>query len=104
VATHEGAASILDNLHMLLDVLADVLVHPKVANRRAAVASVVEQFSTRQYRCVQADEWIVVALRHSIFAQGGPALTPMTARERNAFSGVHGQHYGPRRAPPPCDP
>lgn len=104
VATHEGAASIVDNLHMMLDVLADVLVHPKVPNRRAAVTSVVEQFSTRSYRCVHVDEWIVVALRHSIFAQGGPALTPMTARERNAFSGVHGQHYGPRRAPPPCDP
>lgn len=104
VATHEGAASIIDNLHIMLDVLADVLVHPKVTSRRAAVQAVVEQFSTRQYRCVQVDEWIVVALRHSIFAQGGPALAAMTARERNAFSGVHGQHYGPRRLPPPCDP
>ena len=104
VATHERAAAIIDNLHMMLDVLADVLVHPKVTNRRAAVATVVEQFSTRQYRCVQVDEWIVVALRHSIFAQGGPALAAMSARERNAFSGVHGQHYGPRRPPPPCDP
>jgi hypothetical protein len=104
VATHEGAASIIDNLHMVLDVLADVLVHPKVTSRRAAVQAVVEQFSTRQYRCVLVDEWIVVALRHSIFAQGGPALAAMTARERNSFAGVHGQHYGPRRLPPPCDP
>jgi hypothetical protein len=104
VATHEGAASIIDNLHMMLDVLADVLVHPKVTSRRAAVQTVVEQFSTRSYRCVQVDEWIVVALRHSIFAQGGPALASMTTRERNAFAGVHGQHYGPRRLPPPCDP
>ena len=104
VATHERTAAIIDNLHMMLDVLADVLVHPKVTNRRAAVAAVVEQFSTRHYRCVQVDEWIVVALRHSIFAQGGPALAAMSARERNAFSGVHGQHYGPRRAPPPCGP
>lgn len=104
VALHERSAAVIDNLHMMLDVLADVLVHPKVTNRRAAVATVVEQFSTRHYRCVQVDEWIVVALRHSIFAQGGPALAAMSARERNAFSGVHGQHYGPRRAPPPCDP
>ncbi len=104
VALHDRAASIIDNLHMMLDVIADVLVHPTVPDRRAAVATVIEQFSTRQYRCVQVDEWIVVALRHSIFAQGGPALAVMTARERNAFSGVHGQHYGPRRLPPPCDP
>lgn len=104
VALHDRAASIIDNLHMMLDVIADVLVHPAVPDRRAAVATVIEQFSTRQYRCVQVDEWIVVGLRHSIFAQGGPALAVMTARERNAFSGVHGQHYGPRRLPPPCDP
>jgi len=104
VALHEGAASIIDNLHMMLDVLADVLAHPAVRNRRAAVETVIAQFSDREYRCVQADEWIVVALRHSIFAQGGPALAPMTARERNSFSGVHGQHYGPRRLPPPCEP
>jgi hypothetical protein len=45
-----------------------------------------------------------MALRHSIFAQGGPALATMTTFERNAFSGNHGQHYGPRRAPPACDP
>jgi hypothetical protein len=104
VATHDRTAAIIDNLHMMLDVLADVLVHPGVKNRRAAVQTVVEQFSTRDHRCVQVDEWIVVALRHSIFAQGGPALAAMSARERNAFSGVHGQHYGPRRLPPPCDP
>ena len=104
VALQEPAAAIVDNLHMMLDVLADVLAHPAVTNRRAAIDTVIEQFSNRQYRCVQVDEWIVVALRHSIFAQGGPALAVMTARERNAFSGVHGQHYGPRRLPPPCDP
>jgi hypothetical protein len=104
VATHDRAAAIVDNLHMMLDVLADVLVHPAVRNRRAAVQKVVDEFSTRHYRCVQVDEWIVVALRHSIFAQGGPALATMSARERNAFAGVHGQHYGPRRLPPPCDP
>jgi hypothetical protein len=104
VATHDRSAAVIDNLHMMLDVLADVLVHAAPATRRAAADAVADQFSTRPYRCVQVDEWIVVALRHSIFAQGGPALAPMTARERNAFSGVHGQHYGPRRAPPPCDP
>jgi hypothetical protein len=64
----------------------------------------IEQFTNRRYRCVQVDEWIVVALRHSIFAQGGPALGTMNGYERNGFSGVHGQHYGPRRLPPPCDP
>lgn len=103
VAVHDEAAAIVDNLNMMLDVLTDVLVHPAVADRRAAVDEVIGQFTDRQYRCVQTDEWIVVALRHSIFAQGGPALGTMTTYERNGFSGNHGQHYG-RRAPPPCDP
>jgi hypothetical protein len=104
VLTHDRAASIVDNLNMMLDVLTDVLVHPAVTDRRAAVDEVIAQFTDRQYRCVQTDEWIVVALRHGIFAQGGHALATMTTWERNAFSGNHGQHFGARRAPPPCDP
>jgi hypothetical protein len=104
VALHERSAAIIDNLNMMLDVLGDVLIHPGVTNRRAAVDDVITRFTDRQYRCVQAEEWIVAALRHSIFAQGGYALAAMSGYERNAFSGMHGQHYGRRRAPPPCDP
>ena len=104
VAVHAGAAAVIDNLNMMLDVIADVFAHPTVPDRRAAVNEVVAQFTTRDYRCVQADEWIVVALRHSIFAQGGFALRPMAGYERNAFYGGPGQHYAVRRAPPACDP
>ena len=104
VALHERSAAIIDNLNMMLDVISDVLVHPGVANRRAEVDDVIARFTDRQYRCVQTEEWIVVALRHSIFAQGGHALAAMSGYERNAFSGMHGQHFGRRRAPPPCDP
>ena len=70
----------------------------------AALLSIeaVAQFIDRQYRCVQVDEWIVVALRHSIFDQGGFALASMSGYERNAFG--HGHHYGVKRAPPACDP
>lgn len=102
VAIHEGAAAIIDNLNMMLAIIEDVLVHPAVRNRRAVVNQVVEQFVDRQYRCVQAEEWIVVALRHSIFDQGGFALAPMPGYERRAFG--HGQHYAVKRAPPACDP
>src|SRR4029453_11169701 len=104
VALHDRSASIIDNLNMMLDVLTDVLVHPAVVNRRATVDAVIAQFTDRQYRCVSTDEWILVALRHSIFAQGGFALAAVSGNERNAFSGPHGQHYGPRRPPPPCEP
>lgn len=103
VALHAEAAAIIDNLSMLLDVITDVLVHPAVKDRRAAVSQAVTHFTTRDYRCVQNDEWIVVALRHSIFDQGGFALAPMSGYERNSRFG-HGQHYGVKRAPPACDP
>jgi hypothetical protein len=103
VALDDRAAAIVDNLNMMLDVIGDVLVHPRVTDRRAAVNEVFTQFTDRDYRCVQAEEWIVVALRHSIFEQGGPALATMTVNERNAFFGGHGQHYAGRRLPPPCD-
>lgn len=103
VALHNRAASILDNLNMMLDVIADVLVHPGVVDRRAAVNEVIAQFTDPQYRCVPVDEWIVVALRHGIFEQGGPALGGMNGDERNAFYGGHGQHYARRRTPTPCD-
>ncbi len=102
VASSERAAAIIDNLNMMLSVIEDVLVHPAVDDRRAAVSEVIAQFTDRQYRCVQADEWIVVALRHSIFDQGGYALASMSGYERNAFG--HGHHYGVKRPPPACDP
>ena len=102
VASSERAAAIIDNLNMMLSVIQDVLVHPAVADRRAAVSEAVAQFIDRPYRCVQVEEWIVVALRHSIFDQGGYALASMSGYERNAFG--HGHHYGVKRPPPACDP
>jgi hypothetical protein len=104
VAIHERAASIVDNLNMMLDVVTDVLVNAPLADRAAALDEVLSQFTNRNFRCVQDDEWIVVALRHSIFDQGGFALAPMKGYERNAASGGHGQHYAIKRAPPSCDP
>ncbi len=54
------------------------------------------QFTDRRYRVVEVDDWITMALRHSIFAQGGPALGTMTQSERN--SAGHLQHFGAGRA------
>ena len=97
VTMHLRAAAILDNLNMLHAVLTDVLVHPKVGNVRAALTEAVVRFTDRTYRVVEVDDWIRMALRHSIFAQGGPALGTMTQSERN--SSGHLQHMGGARAP-----
>ena len=99
VAAHARAAAILDNLNMMHDVLADVLVHPKVADLRAAIDEVIVQFTDPRDRIVETDDWITMALRHSIFQQGGPALGTMTANERN--NSGHSQHSRGARAMPP---
>lgn len=96
VTIHLRAAAILDNLNMLHVVLTDVLVHPKVGNLRAALDGAIAQFTSRTDRVVEVDDWIQMALRHSIFAQGGPALGTMTQSERN--NNGHLQHAKGGRA------
>ena len=96
VAIHLRAAAILDNLNMLHAVLWDVMVHPKVGNLRASLDEVIAQFTSRTDRVVEVDDWIQMALRHSIFAQGGPALGTMTQSERN--NNGHLQHAKGGRA------
>ena len=99
VSVHVRAAAIIDNLNMMHDVLADVLTHPKVGDVRAAIDEVIVQFTDPRYRVVEVDDWITMALRHSIFQQGGPALGTMTANERN--NSGHFQHSRGGRAMPP---
>lgn len=99
VSASERAAAIIDNLHIMQDVLADVAVHPKVTNLRASLDEVINQFTDRSYRIVEVDDWITMALRHSIFEQGGPALGTMTRSERN--NSGHLQHLRGGRAIPP---
>ncbi len=90
VAQHPRAAAIIDNLNMMHDVLADVLVAFDVQDVHASVEGSVSQFLDPRYRVVTRQDWILMALRHSIFNQGGPALGVMTRSERNA--GGHAQH------------
>ena len=92
VSAHLRTAAIIDNLNMLHAVLADILEHPKVPNVRAALDEAIAQFTDRKDRVVDVDDWIKMALRHSIFEQGGPAIGVMTASERNGSG--HLQHLG----------
>ena len=90
VTTHLRTAAIVDNLNMMHAVLADVLESAKVRNVRAALDEVIAQFTNPTYRVVEVDDWIRMALRHSIFEQGGPAIGVMTVSDRNGSG--HLQH------------
>jgi hypothetical protein len=96
---HPSAAIIIDNLAMLRDVLADVLVAPNVPDVGEALDLAVTQFLDPSYRIVDRDDWIAMALRHSIFNQGGPALGVMTQTDRNTSG--HAQHFQTGIMPPP---
>lgn len=95
VTVHVRTAAILDNLNMMQAVLSDVLAHPKVINLRAALDEVIAQFTDRTQRIVDVDDWIRMALRHSIFEQGGPAIGVMTVSDRNGSG--HFQHLAGAR-------
>lgn len=98
VLIHPPAAAIIDNMHMMQDVVADILVSSEVGDDelRAKLDQVIDEFIDPEFRVLEEDDWLLMALRHSIFSQGGPALGDMTESERN-LSG-HAQHSGGGRA------
>lgn len=80
---HEQAAVILDNLAMFETVVADLLIHPDVENRGAAINGVVDEFTDRSSNLATRREYLLAALRSGIFNQGGPALGELARSERN---------------------
>jgi hypothetical protein len=100
LSIHERVAAIFDNLNIMNEVIAEVLVHPKVGDVQTAIREVVEHFSDRRYRVADPGDWITMALRHSIFAQGGPALGVMTESDRNSSGHFQHTRRGGRAMPP----
>ena len=100
LSIHERAAAIFDNLNIMNEVIAEVLVHPQVGDVHAAIREVVEHFTDRRYRVADPGDWITMALRHSIFAQGGPALGVMTESDRNSSGHFQHTRRGGRAMPP----
>ena len=100
LSIHERAAAIFDNLNVMNEVMAEVLVHPRVDDVRAAIREVVELFTDRRYRVADPGDWVTMALRHSIFAQGGPALGVMRESDRNSSGHFQHTRRGGRAMPP----
>ena len=84
------AAMIWDNLSMLQEVLADVLVSPATSDVEASVESTLDFFIDPELAVTTRDDWEIMALRHGIFFQGGFPLAVMTESERN--TGGHAAH------------
>src|SRR5690606_14823036 len=83
VTRHIQAAAILDNLNMMLDVVADILVNAEIADKGAAIDEVVDLFADPTYLAIDHLDWVRMSLRHGIYAQGGPAIGRLDRPERN---------------------
>lgn len=80
---HPGAAYVIDNISALKVVIGDILAHPDVPDRSAAIEDMVEQFTTKEEFLDEEMNYLTFVLRGGIFNQGGPALGGMEQSERN---------------------
>lgn len=71
---HPQVAIILDNLNMFEIVIADILVHPGVEDRSAAMNWAVEEFTSAESNLAKEQDYLLWAMRGGLFNQGGPAL------------------------------
>jgi hypothetical protein len=82
-ARHPQVAAIFDNLNVLLAIATDVVLHERVADKEAAVDAVLTAFTNPEYEVVSLYDWTLMALRHGIYNQGGPAIGLLDRSERN---------------------
>jgi hypothetical protein len=89
-------AAIFDNLHMMHDVLSDILVSDRVPNKRREIYAQADHFRNPEFMAVSRDAWIDMALAHGLEAQGGPAvgfMPPVPTRDAPRHGGhEHHQH------------
>jgi hypothetical protein len=87
---HPRAAAIFDNLHMMHDIISDVLASPLIPRerKREVIYRQLEEFRSPETHVVSADEWRAMAGHMGLSAMGGPV--PGTGAE-------------PAGGPPPGD-
>jgi hypothetical protein len=104
-ARYPRFAAIFDNLHMMHDVISDILVSDRVADKRAEIYRQADLFRDPGAMAVSRDEWIRMALAHGLAAQGGPAIGILPPAP-TAGADAHAGHAGhePARDPAAHDP
>jgi hypothetical protein len=90
---HPQVAAIFDNLDVLLAITTDVVLHPGVGDKEGTVEAVLDAFTNPEYEIVSLYDWTLMALRHGIYNQGGPAIGFLDRSERNVMV-EHAQHGG----------
>jgi len=75
-ARYPEFAAIFDNLHMMHDVISDILTSERVerGEKRREIGRQTELFRDPVAMAVTVEDWIEMALAHGVDAQGGAAL------------------------------
>jgi hypothetical protein len=75
-ARYPRFAAIFDNLHMMHDVISDILVSEEVprGEKRLEIYRQTDLFRDPGVMSVTDEDWIDMAIMHGVAAQGGPAL------------------------------
>jgi hypothetical protein len=93
-------AAIFDNLHMMHDVISDILVSGQVADKRREIYRQADLFRDPEAMAVTREEWIAMALAHGLDAQGGPAIDILPpAPTGEATPHEHHEHPVPPEPP-----
>jgi hypothetical protein len=67
-------AAIFDNLHMMHDVISDILVSEQALDKRRVIYEYADYFRDPAFLAVSEAEWIEMALALGLDAQGGSAV------------------------------
>jgi hypothetical protein len=66
-------AAIFDNLHMMHDVISDILVSDLVDDKRREIYRQADLFRDPAHDPMSDEAWVEMAIAHGVDAQGGPA-------------------------------
>jgi hypothetical protein len=101
-AKHPRAAVIFDNLHMMHDIISDILVSEDIPRdrKRALIYAQLAEFRDSTRNVISMEDWRQMGeMMGGIDAMGGPAVGPKTAPLPAPAARPH-QHHPP---PPPRD-
>jgi hypothetical protein len=97
-AAHPRAAAIFDNLHMMHDIISDILASDAVPKdrKRAVIYAALDEFQDSTRNVMSREEWLTMADHMGgIGAMGGPVLgEPPGRRVRPGHDPGHRQHPG----------
>ncbi|HEX6104438.1 MAG TPA: hypothetical protein VFZ26_02570 [Gemmatimonadales bacterium] len=103
-AAHPRAAVIFDNLHMMHDIISDILQNDTVpaARKREVIYAALDEFQDPTRNVMSMDMWRNMAGHMGgVDAMGGPALGPVPARTFEGAPPEHGE--GDHGAEAPAD-